>query len=81
MLEKDFAEIPDLQFNIQLLICDPPYVAGRLLFDCTPKGEFLGPLVNGKRVCFTENVFYEFRAEKIFQVWSVVDKAAIEAQL
>jgi predicted ester cyclase len=37
--------------------------------------------VNGKRVSFTENVFYEFRADKIVQVWSAIDKAAIEAQL
>ena len=81
MLEKDFCEIPDLHFNIQLLISDPPYLASRLLFDCTPKGKFLGLEVNGKRVSFTENVFYEFRGEKIVQVWSVVDKAAIEAQL
>jgi len=81
MLERDFAEIPDLCFNIQLLISDPPYLASRLLFDCTPKGEFLGLAVNGKRVAFTENVFHEFRQEKIVQWWSVVDKAAIEAQL
>jgi len=26
-------------------------------------------------------VFYEFRERKIAQVWSVIDKAAIEAQL
>jgi predicted ester cyclase len=26
-------------------------------------------------------VFYEFRREKIAQVWSVIDKGAIEAQL
>ena len=81
MLEKDFNEIPDLYFNIQLLISDPPYIASRLQFDCTPKGKFLGLDVNGKRVCFTENVFYEFRTEKIWQVWSVIDEAAIEAQL
>ena len=81
MLERDFSEIPDLHFNIQLLISDPPYLASRLFFDCTPKGKFLGLQVNGKRVCFTENVFYEFRGEKIVHVWSVVDKAAIEAQL
>ena len=81
MLERDFDEIPDLYFNIQMLISDPPYVASRLGFDCTPKGTFLGLHVNGKRVCFTENVFYEFRGEKIVQVWSVIDKAAIEAQL
>ena len=81
MLEKDFDDIPDLYFDVQLLICDPPYIASRLKFDCTPKGTFLGLGVNGKRVSFTENVFYEFRREKIWQVWSVIDKAAIEAQL
>ncbi|HYU73765.1 MAG TPA: ester cyclase [Ktedonobacteraceae bacterium] len=81
MLERDFSEIPDLSFDIQLLISDPPYLASRLGFDCTPKGKFLGLQVNGKRVSFTENVFYEFRREKIWQVWSVIDKAALEAQL
>jgi predicted ester cyclase len=81
MLEGDFYEIPDLYFDIQLLISEPPYIASRLVFDCTPKGKFLGLHVNGKRVSFTENVFYEFRRGKIAQVWSVIDKAAIEAQL
>lgn len=81
MLERDFDEIPDLHFDIQLLISDPPYVASRLAFNCTPKGKFLGLHVDGKRVSFTENVFYKFRGEKIEQVWSVIDKAAIEAQL
>lgn len=81
MLETDFREIPDLHFNIQLLIADPPYIASRLAFDCSPKGKFLGLDINGKRVSFSENVFYEFRAGKIVQVWSVIDKAAIEAQL
>ena len=81
MLERDFHEIPDLYFDVQLLISDPPHIASRLGFDCTPKGKFLGLHLNGKRVCFTENVFYEFRQEKIGQVWSVIDKAAIEVQL
>jgi predicted ester cyclase len=81
MLEKDFDEIPDLQFNIQMLISDPPYIASRLVFDCKPRGMFLGLHVNGKRISFTENVIYEFRSEKIVQVWSVIDKVAIEAQL
>jgi predicted ester cyclase len=81
MLEKDFAEIPDLRFDIRLLVVDPPHVASRLGFDCTPKGSFLGLAVNGRRVSFTENVFYAFRAGKIAEVWSIVDKAAIEAQL
>jgi len=81
MLERDFDEIPDLYFNIQLLISDPPHIACRLGFDCTPKGKFLGLDVGGRKISFTENVFYEFRDGKIANVWSVIDKAAIEAQL
>jgi predicted ester cyclase len=81
MLERDFSDIPDLYLKIQLLIYEPPYMASRLVFDCTPKGKFLGLQINGKKVSFTENVFYEFRRRKIAQVWSVIDKAAIEAQL
>lgn len=81
MLEQDFREIPDLRFNIALLTSDPPNIAARLKFDCSPIGTFLGLAVNGKRVSFCENVFYELRDGKIRQVWSVIDKAAIEAQL
>jgi predicted ester cyclase len=81
MLERDFAEIPDLRFNIAMLISDPPYVASRLAFDCSPAGTFLGLPVNGRRISFAENVIYEFRRGKIVEVWSVIDKAAIEAQL
>ena len=81
MLERDFTDIPDLAFAIALLVADPPHVAARLAFDCRPKGNLLGLPVNGKRVAFTENVFYEFTDGKIASVWSVIDKAAIEAQL
>jgi predicted ester cyclase len=81
MLERDFEAIPDLYFNIQLLMSDPPRIASRLFFDCSPKGSFLGLPVNGRKVAFAENVFYEFQGGKIAQVWSVIDKAAIEAQL
>ncbi|AMH43675.1 MULTISPECIES: ester cyclase [Burkholderiaceae] len=81
MLERDFDEIPDLHFNIQLLVADPPFIASRLAFACTPKGTFLGLPVNGRTVSFAENVFYQFREGKIAEVWSVIDKAAIEAQL
>jgi steroid delta-isomerase-like uncharacterized protein len=81
MLERDFQQIPDLHFKIELMIAEPPYVGSRLRFECTPKALFLGLPVNGKRVSFAENVFYQFRSGKIEQVWSVIDKAAIEAQL
>ena len=81
MLERDFHEIPDLHFAIQLLVTDSQYAASRLVFSCSPKGTFLGLHVNGKNVSFTENVFYRFRGDRIERVWSVIDKAAIEAQL
>ncbi|MDA9430901.1 ester cyclase [Bradyrhizobium sp. CCBAU 51627] len=81
MLERDFRQIPDLRFDIELLIAEPPRIAARLKFTCTPAGTFLGLAVNGRRVCFCENVFYEFDHGKIRQVWSIIDKAAIEAQL
>jgi len=81
MLERDYREIPDLRFNIELLVSQPPFVAARLNFDCTPTGRFLGIDVDGRRVSFTENVFYEFDRETICKVWSVIDKAAIERQL
>ena len=81
MLVRDFDQIPDLYFNVELLISDPPFVASRIGFDCRPKGKFLGLNVNRTRISFSENVIYAFRSEKIIQVWSVIDKAAIEAQL
>lgn len=81
MLEQDFRQIPDLQFRVALLLADPPNIAVRLAFDCSPKGMFLGLPVDGRRVSFTENVFYEFRGAKIARVWSIIDKAAIESQL
>ena len=61
MLERDFEDIPDLQFNIELMVCEPPFVASRLRFDCRPNGLFLDLPVNGKRIVFAENVFYQFR--------------------
>jgi predicted ester cyclase len=81
MLERDCDEIPDLRFDVQLLVADPPHVASRLAFTCTPKGVFLGLAVNGRTVSFTENVFCTFSGRKIAAVWSVIDKAAIESQL
>src|SRR4051812_1003065 len=81
MLEGDFRAIPDLFFDIRMLVCEPPRVASRLLFDCTPKGMLFGLPVNGRKVQFAENVFYEFLDAQIAQVWSVIDKTAIASQL
>ncbi|WP_445680706.1 ester cyclase [Radicibacter daui] len=81
MLEGDVAAIPDLHFHIDFLIADPPMIGARLLFDCTPRGELFGLPVNGRRVHFTENVFYRFEDGKVAGVWSVIDIAAIRAQI
>lgn len=81
MLERDFREIPDLAFAVEMLVCDPPDLAARLVFDCRPAGRFLGLDIDGRRVTFAENVFYRFRDDRIVEVWSVIDKSAIEAQL
>jgi predicted ester cyclase len=81
MLERDTTEIPDLRFDLHLLVVDPPYVASRLVFDCRPRGRFLDLDVNGRRVSFSENVFYRLVGDKIAEVWSVIDKVAIERQL
>ncbi|MES1956565.1 ester cyclase [Salinisphaera hydrothermalis] len=81
MLESNVRAIPDLQFDIQLLTVDPPYVGSRLGFNCTPTGELFGFPVNGRRIQFTENVFYEFLDSRIKTVWSVIDEAAIRRQI
>jgi len=62
-------------------VAEPPYVASRLRFDCTSKAELFGLPVHGRRVSFCENVFYEFQDGRIAQVWSIIDKTAIAAQL
>nr|WP_300311591.1 ester cyclase [Halomonas sp.] len=82
MLEGDFAAIPDLHFNVALLVSQPPHIASRLKFDCTPIGMLFGLPVNGKPVQFEENVFYEFDDDgRIKAVWSIIDKSAIAEQV
>jgi predicted ester cyclase len=81
MLERDFAGIPDLFFHMEMLVGDLPFVGAWLAFQCSPQGVFLGLPVHGKRVHFAENVFYAFRQGRIAEVWSIIDKRAIEAQL
>ena len=81
MLVGDFEAIPDLSFNLTRFSCDPPLIACSLAFDCTPVGQLFGMPVNGKRVRFTENVFYEFSDGKVVNVWSLIDKAAIAIQI
>ena len=81
MLIKNFEDIPDLRFVVVRLACDPPLIAARLMFDCSPKRRFLGLEINGQRISFAENVFYEVQGGKIIDVFSVIDKTSIENQI
>lgn len=81
MLEQNVRDIPDLRFETDLLVVQPPQIGSRLKFDCRPIGLFLDLPIDGRHVVFYENVFYRFERGRIVQVWSIVDKAAIQAQL
>lgn len=81
LLQANVRDIPDLRFNIGNLVANSPWIAARLLFDCTPTDTFMGLPVDGRKVAFAEHAFYEHRDGKIWDVRSVIDKAAIEAQL
>jgi predicted ester cyclase len=56
-------------------------IASRLWCGCTPVGTLFDLPVNGKRVQFRESVFYEIETGRIRKVWSVIDKAAVAAQI
>lgn len=81
MLEENFRDIPDLYFNADLVVANKSHVASWLRFDCTPVHKLLGIPVNGRRVVFYEHAFYTIREGKIAEVFSVIDKAAVEAQV
>lgn len=77
----EIATIPDLYFDIDLLVVQDDLVACRIKFQCTPEDTFLGLAPNGKTISFCEHVFYRFRDGKICEVWSLVDQQAIREQL
>lgn len=81
MIAGDVALIPDLRFVIADLLADDTRIAARLLFDCTPVGDFLGLPTAGRRIRFAEHVFYALDGGKITEVWSLLDRAAIAAQV
>ena len=77
----DVAAIPDLYFDVQLLVVGGDQVGCRLFFNCTPQSEWLGLRPNGKSISFAEHVFYKFRGGKIYEVWSLLDVPSIVEQL
>jgi predicted ester cyclase len=81
LIAADITAIPDLIFDAHIIIANGDQVECRLVFDCTPQHEFLGFSPNGERLCFAEHVFDHFRDGRIAAVSSLIDRAAIEAQL
>ncbi|WP_433279671.1 ester cyclase [Pseudonocardia xinjiangensis] len=81
MIAADITAVPDLFFDARIVVVNGDEVACRLVFDCTPEHEFLGFPPNGRRVHFAEHVFYRFRDGRIAAVSSLIDRAAIAAQL
>ena len=80
-LADDVRNVPDLHYDVQLLVVADDHVACRIWFDCTPQREFLGVPADGRRVGFAEHVFYRFRDGRIAEVWSLIDTDAIRRQL
>jgi predicted ester cyclase len=81
LLAGDLQRIPDLHYEIKLLVVSSDHVACRLWFDCTPQQVFLGIDAGGRRVSFAEHVFYRFRANRIENVWSLIDTDGVRRQL
>ncbi|MBT1702613.1 ester cyclase [Chryseosolibacter indicus] len=81
LLAQNFKDIPDLYFEIGLLVANEDTIACRLNFNCTPAGEFMGVVVNGRRVSFSEHVFYKLVNGKISEVLSLIDREAIRDQI
>ncbi|WP_375492989.1 ester cyclase [uncultured Jatrophihabitans sp.] len=81
LLADDVRRIPDLHYDVQVLVVSADHVAARLWFDCSPRDEFLGIDVRGRRVVFAEHVIYRFREGRIEDVWSLIDTDGMRAQL
>ena len=82
MLERDVEEIPDLVVRHSAADRRPaPMSRAGSRSIVRQRESSSASMSRGKRVSFAENVFYEFKGEKIETVWSIIDKATIEAQL
>ena len=81
MIERDTDAAPDLRYTPELIVVDGDVLACRLYFRCHPQRTFLGLVPSGGAVSFAEHVFYRFADLKIVEVWSLIDKEAVRAQI
>ncbi|MEI4488926.1 ester cyclase [Frigidibacter sp. MR17.14] len=80
-LERDVAAIPEPRCTVALLWSEPLDVTCRLNLAYELVGTLFGLCVNGQRVRFDETTFYRLAPEKLVELRSVIDKAAIAGQL
>lgn len=80
MIANDHDAIPDLHFHVDLLVVDGDDIACKLDFNCTPEKEFLGLKPNGRKISFSEHVFYRLRDGRISEVRSLIDRDAVARQ-
>ncbi|GAA2239949.1 ester cyclase [Promicromonospora sukumoe] len=81
LLAADAKAVPDLHFEVQLLVNSEDAVAVRLWCDCAPAEPMFGLAPTGRRVEFAEHGFYRFDHGRIAHVWSLIDNQLIQAQL
>ena len=80
MLENDYVMIPDLYFQVDLLVIESPYVVSRIHFHCSPKDGFLGFKFSGNQAEFFENVVYQFKGDRVSNVMSAIDTSLLAAK-
>src|SRR5918997_4993924 len=81
LLRRDATEIPDLHYEIELLVVQGEQVACRIRFDCTPTASFRGIPPTGRPISFVEHVFYRYEDGRIARIWSLIDMEAVSEQL
>jgi predicted ester cyclase len=81
LIAGDVTAVPDLRYEADIVVASGDRVACRLVFDCTPRGEFLSFAAAGRRLVFAEHVFYRFAGGRIAEVSSMIDRFGIQEQL
>ena len=81
MLEGDVAAIPDLCVQHRFPRCPILPSSARDCSSIVRREASCSSARQRRRITFTENVFYRFADGKVETVWSVIDQAAIKAQL
>ena len=78
---EEVALVPDLRWELDLLVVEGDRVAARFAFTCTPSGPFLGLETSGRELRFAEHVFYRFEEGRIVEVVALVDRDAVRRQV